>query len=134
MTAAPSVPIMQASGTFFFGFSTASEFCAADSIPRNAHNVSEMLDPMPWPMLSFCGFQASLKVVPLNQNQPMIDSPATGINQIRRMTPMQVAIGADDNQGKNAARYPTAEIAMATLPMASDTKYRKNVRKYPSLP
>jgi hypothetical protein len=31
--------------------------------------------------------------------------------------------------GKNAARYPTAEIAMATLPMASDTKYRKNVRK-----
>src|SRR6476620_12228358 len=128
MTAAPSVPIMQASGTFFFGFSTASEFCAADSIPRNAHNVGEMLDPMPWPMLSFCGFQASLKVVPLNQNQPMIDSPAQGmmtphtviapifpvmpgppklaivVSQISMMTPMHVAIGADDNHGKKAAR------------------------------
>ena len=128
MTAAPSVPIMHASGTFFFGFSTASEFCAADSIPRNAQSVSEMLEPMPCPMLSFCGFQASLKVVPLNQNQPISDSHATGmmtphtviapifpvtpgppklatvVSQISRMTPMQVAIGVDDNHGKNAAR------------------------------
>ena len=47
MTAAPSVPNMQASGTSRFGFSTAAEFCAADSMPRNAHSVSEMLEPMP---------------------------------------------------------------------------------------
>ena len=47
MTAAPSVPNMQASGTLRFGFSTAAEFCAADSMPRNAHSVSEMLEPMP---------------------------------------------------------------------------------------
>src|SRR6476620_1546040 len=144
MTAAPSVPNMQASGTFFFGFSTASEFCAADSMPRKAHRVSEMLDPMPLAMLRCCGFQASLKVDDLNQNQPMIESPATGmmtphtvtapilpvmlgppklamlVSQIRTITPMQVAIGADDSHGMKAARYPTAEMAMATLPIASD--------------
>src|SRR6476469_426100 len=128
MTAAPSVPSMQASGTFFFGFSTASEFCAADSMPRNAHSVSEMLEPMPLPMLMPCGFQASWKTVDLNQNQPISDRPATGmitphtviapvlpvmpgppklatvVSQIRMMTPMQVAIGVDDNHGTNAAR------------------------------
>src|SRR6478735_1661028 len=85
MTAAPRVPSMQASGTFFFGFSTASEFCAADSMPRKAHSVSEMLDPMPSPMLMPFGFHAAAKVSPLNQNQPMIDRPATGM-----MTPQTV--------------------------------------------
>ena len=40
---------MQASGTSRFGFSTAAEFCAADSMPRKAHSVSEMLEPMPSP-------------------------------------------------------------------------------------
>src|SRR5688572_2311068 len=85
MTAAPSVPSMQASGTFFFRFSTASEFCAADSMPRNAHRVSEMLEPMPSARLSLFGFHAALNVAPLNQNQPMIDKPATGM-----MTPHTV--------------------------------------------
>src|SRR5690242_9791656 len=97
-------------------------------MPRNAHRVSEMLDPMPCPMLMCFGFHASLKVAPLNQNQPMIDRPATGmmtphtviapifpvmpgppklaivVSQINMMTPMHVAIGADDNHGKNAVR------------------------------
>ena len=49
MTAAPSVPSMHAIGTLRLGFSTASEFCAADSMPRNAQSVSEMLEPMPSP-------------------------------------------------------------------------------------
>src|SRR6188474_3206448 len=85
MTAAPSVPKRQASGTFFFGFSTADEFCAADSMPRKAHRVSEMLEPMPAPMLMPCGFQAAAKVSLLNQNQPMMDIAPTGM-----MTPHTV--------------------------------------------
>src|SRR5262245_45806152 len=70
---------MQASGTLRFGFSTASEFCAADSMPRNAHSVSAMLEPMPSATLMPCGFHACAKVAPLNQNQPMTDRPATGM-------------------------------------------------------
>src|SRR5882672_28608 len=85
MKAAPSVPKRHASGTFFFGSSTASEFCAADSMPRNAHNVSEMLEPMPAPMLIPFGFQAAANVSELNQNQPISDSRPTG-----RMTPQTV--------------------------------------------
>src|SRR5262245_37638379 len=146
MTAAPRVPNMQASGTLRFGLSTASEFCAADSIPRNAHSVSEILDPIPWPMLRPCGFHAAENVDLLNQNQPMSESSPTGrmtpqtvtapmrpvtegppklatvVSQSSAITPRQVAIGADESHGMNEARYPTAEIAMATLPMASERK------------
>src|SRR5678815_2241244 len=128
MKAAPSVPSMQASGTLRFGFSPAAEFCAADSIPRNAHKVSEMLDPIPWAMLSPWGFQAAAKVSLLNQNQPMIDSSPTGrmtphtviepmrpvtlgppklanvVSQSSPITPMQVAIGVDESHGKKPAR------------------------------
>ena len=38
------------------------------------------------------------------------------------MTPSVVAIGVEESQGKNVARYPTAEIPMATLPIASERK------------
>src|SRR5262245_55827734 len=119
---------MQASGTLRLGFSTASEFCAADSMPRNAQSVSAMLEPTPWPTLSPLGFQAARKVSELNQNQPISDRPATGmmtpqtviapirpvtvgppklatvVSQISPTTPMQVAIGVDESQGKNVAR------------------------------
>src|SRR3954467_996549 len=152
MTAAPSVPNMQASGTSRFGFSTAAEFCAADSMPRNAHSVSEMLDPMPCARLSPPGFHAAANPLGLNQNQPMIDSNPTGmmtphtvidpmrpvmlgppkfaavVSHKSAMTLMQVAIGVALSQGKNDARYPTAEMPIATLPIASDRKYRKNTR------
>src|SRR5512144_1947160 len=128
MAAAPSVPNMQASGTSRFGFSTASEFCAADSMPRKAHSVSAMLEPMPAPRVMPFGFHASMKTPPLNQNQPMIDRPATGmitpqtvtepilpvsdgppkfaavVSQISAITLMQVAIGVADIAGKNPAR------------------------------
>src|SRR6476646_8585284 len=128
MTAAPSVPNIQASGTFRLGFSTASEFCAADSMPRNAHKVSAMLEPMPCSKVYPWGFHAAANVAGLNQNQPMSDSRPTGmmtpqtvtepirpvqlgppkfatvVNQSKAMTPMQVATGVDDSQGKNAAR------------------------------
>src|SRR6478752_4025618 len=128
MAAAPSVPNMHASGTLRFGFSTASEFCAADSMPRKAHSVSEMLDPMPSPMLMPWGFHAAAKVSPLNQNQPMTDRPATGmmtphtvtepilpvidgppklaavVSQISAITLTQVAIGVADMPGKKPAR------------------------------
>src|SRR6478736_3542778 len=70
---------MQASGTSRFGFSTAAEFCAADSMPRNAHNVSEMLEPMPCAMLKPCGFHASANVAELNQNQPISEIAPTGM-------------------------------------------------------
>src|SRR5689334_10013424 len=125
MTAAPSVPNRQASGTFFLGFSTASEFCAADSMPRNAHSVSEMLEPMPWPRLNPCGFQAAPKVSLLNQNQPMMERSPTGritphtviapilpvtlgppklatvVSHRSEITLRQVAIGVADIPGKN---------------------------------
>src|SRR5215217_5895491 len=85
MTAAPTVPNMQASGTFRFGFSTAPDACAADSSPRNAHSVSEMLEPMPPIRLSPCGFQAAANVCLLNQNHPMVEIRPTG-----RITPHTV--------------------------------------------
>src|SRR5687767_4533253 len=128
MTAAPSVPNMQASGTSRLGFSTAAEFCAADSMPRNAHSVREMLDPMPAPMLRPCGFHAALNVSALNQNQPMMQRRPTGrmtpqtvtepilpvtlgppkfanvVSHSSAITPTQVAIGVDDSHGTNDAR------------------------------
>src|SRR4051812_10124752 len=137
---------MQANGTSRFGFSTALEFCAADSMPRNAQSVSAMLDPMPSPSDSPFGFQACANVSELNQNQPMIEMPATGmmtpqtvmlpsfpvmpgppkfatvVSQSSAISPTQVAIGVDASHGKKPARYPTAEMPMATLPMASDRK------------
>src|SRR3954471_17697239 len=84
-TAAPSVPNRHARGTSRFGFSTAAEFCAADSIPRKAQSVSEMLDPMPAASERPLGFQASANTCPLNQNHPMIDRIPTGM-----MTPQTV--------------------------------------------
>ena len=83
---------------------------------------------------------------PLNQNQPMIERRPTGritphtvtdpirpvtrgppklatvVNQTRPITPIQVATGVDDSRGKNVARYPTAEIAIATFPIANEKK------------
>ncbi len=85
MTAAPSVPNRQASGTSRLGFSTASEFCAADSMPRKAQSVSAMLEPMPSPSDRPCGFHAAAKVSELNQNQPMNERLPTGM-----MTPQTV--------------------------------------------
>src|SRR5688572_9168116 len=123
MTAAPSVPNRQASGTSRFGFSTAAEFCAADSMPRKAHKVSEMLEPRPCPIERPCGFQAAPNVSALNQNQPMMERAPTGmmtpqtviepmrpvtlgppklatvVSQSRAITPMQVAIGLEDSHG-----------------------------------
>ena len=130
MTAAPRVPNMHASGTSRFGFSTAAEFWAADSMPRNAQSVSEMLEPIPAPRLSPCGFQAAAKVSPLNQNQPMNERKPTGrmtphtviepifpvtrgppklatvVSQISPMTPMVVAIGVEESQGMKRRQVP----------------------------
>src|SRR5262249_34545911 len=128
MTAAPSVPNKHASGTSRFGFSTAAEFCAADSIPRNAHKVSAMLEPMPCSKLYPWGFHAAANVAGLNQHKPMRDNSPTGmmtpqpviepmrpvqlgppkfatvVNQSSAITPTHVATGVEDNHGKNAAR------------------------------
>src|SRR6185503_4530580 len=146
MKAAPSVPNMQARGTSRFGFSTAPEFWAADSMPRKAQSVSAMLEPMPAPRLIPWGFQAAAKIAPLNQNQPKTESRPTGmitphtvtdpmrpvmagppklatvVSQRSAITPRQVAIGVAVSAGANPARYPRAEMAMATFPMARDRK------------
>src|SRR3954451_24613175 len=118
---------MQASGTSRFGFSTASEFCAADSMPRNAHSVRAMLEPMPSKSGMPLGFQDCAKMSPLNQNQPMSDRPATGtitphtvtapifpviegppklatvVSQMSAITLTHVAIGVADMPGKKPA-------------------------------
>src|SRR3954451_865480 len=118
--AAPSVPNMQASGTLRLGVSTASEFCAADSIPRKAQRVSEMLEPMPCSRVRLLGFQASAKIDRLKYSQPMIESRPTGmmtphtviapmrpvrlgppkfatvVSQSRAITPRQVTIGVEE--------------------------------------
>src|SRR5262245_10643139 len=135
---------MQASGTLRFGFSTASEFWAADSMPRNAHSVSAMLEPTPWPKLRPCGFQAAANVDGWNQNQPISDSPATGmmtphtvtepirpvirappklatvVSQIKAITEAHVATGVALSHGKKLDRYPIAEMPIATFPIASE--------------
>src|SRR5581483_9894736 len=116
---------MQASGTLRFGFSTAPDACAADSRPRKAQSVSEMLDPRPPIRVRPFGFQAAENVAPLNQNQPMIEISPTGritphtvtapmrpvmpgppklaivVSHNSAMTPIVVAIGVDSSQGKN---------------------------------
>src|SRR5690348_1611566 len=95
-----------------------------------------------------CGVHADANVALLNHSHPNTDSRPTGritphtvidpmrpvivgppklamvVSQSRPMTPMHVAIGVADSQGKNPARYPTAEMAIATLPIASERKYR----------
>ena len=54
---------------------------------------------------------------------------ATVVSQRSPITPMVVATVVEESQGKKEARYPTAEIAMATLPIASEMKYRKKTMK-----
>src|ERR1700758_4803022 len=119
---------MQASGTSRFGFSTADAFCEADSMPRKAHSVSEMLEPMPFNRLRSLGFQAAAKVWLLNQIQPAIEMKPTGritphtvtepilpvrlgppklatvVSHSSAMTLMQLMAGVDDSTGKKAAR------------------------------
>ena len=105
-----------------------------------------MLETMPSPKLSPLGFQAASKVSELNQNQPANERNPTGmitpqtvidpilpvtlgppkfatvVSQSKAITPMQVMIGVDDSKGRNADRYPSAEMAIATLPIARDRK------------
>ncbi len=57
--------------------------------------------------------------------RPVIEGPpklATVVSQSSAITPMQVAIGVAVSAGENDARYPSAEIAMATFPIARDRK------------
>src|SRR5512137_1539645 len=117
---------MQARGTSRLGFSTCEAFCDADSMPRKAHSVSEMLDPMPSNTLRPFGFQAAAKVSLLNQIQPAVAMKPTGritpqtvtepilpvrlgppklatvVSHSSAMTPMQLITGEDDSTGKNA--------------------------------
>src|SRR5687767_4711536 len=158
MTAAPAVPNRHAKGTSRFGFSTAAEFCAADSSPRNAQSVSAILDPIPSPQLMPFGFHAAANVAGSNHTQPITEISPTGrmmpqtvmapirpvsagppklaivVSQSRPIAARQVASGVDDNEGMNAERYPTPEIATATFAIAIDRKYKKNTWKYPDLP
>ena len=97
-------------------------------MPRKAHSVSAMLEPIPSPRLSPWGFHAAEKVSDLNQNQPRKDRKPTGrmtpqtvmepilpvtlgppkfamvVSQSSPMTPMVVATAVEDSQGKKEAR------------------------------
>ncbi len=97
-------------------------------MPRKAHSVSEMLEPMPSTRLMPFGFHAAPKVAPLNQNQPAIDRKPTGritpqtvtepilpvrlgppklatvVSHSSAMTLMQLSTGVDAIHGKKAAR------------------------------
>src|SRR5688572_18581757 len=97
-------------------------------MPRKAHNVSDMLEPMPSAMLRPFGFHAWAKVSLLNQNQPIRQSEPTGritphtvtepifpvtlgppklatvVSHRRPITLMHVVMGVDDSIGKNVAR------------------------------
>ena len=55
--------------------SKASEFCAANSIPRKAHKVSHMLERMPCSRVSLSGSQGFRECRGAEpQSQPMIES------------------------------------------------------------
>src|SRR5262245_17228525 len=97
-------------------------------MPRKAHRVSEMLEPIPCSRVSLLGFQAAAKVEELNHSQPMIDSRPTGmitpqtviepmrpvrlgppklasvVSQRSAITPIQVMIGVEERIGKKPAR------------------------------
>ena len=97
-------------------------------MPRNAHNVSVMLEPKPSVMLRPWGFQACANVSGLNQNQPISEIMPTGmmtpqtvivpilpvtlgppkfatvVSHNRAITPMHVVTGVEDSHGKNPAR------------------------------
>ena len=94
-------------------------------MPRKAHRVSEMLEPMPCSRVRLLGFQASENVARLNHSQPMTESSPTGmmtpqtviapmrpvrlgppkfatvVSQSRAITPMQVIIGVEESAGKS---------------------------------
>src|SRR5690606_11164696 len=156
-TAAPSVPNRQASGTVRLGSSTASEAWAADSMPRKAHRVRGIALPMASEIGRLFGFQAAASTSGLNQNQPMMLKPATGmitpqtviapilpvmpgppklatvVSQSKPTVPMNSGMAPLPSQGTNDVMYPTAEMATATLAMASERKYRYEHRKNPDL-
>ncbi len=97
-------------------------------MPRNAHSVSVMLEPMPAARLIPLGFHAAANVPASNQNQPKIESRPTGmmtphtvtaprrpvrpgppklaivVSHSSTITPMQVATGVDDSHGRNGVR------------------------------
>ncbi|MNP57653.1 hypothetical protein D3C76_1524980 [compost metagenome] len=52
---------------------------AADSMPRNAHRVRGMALPMASEIGSWLGFQAAMRISGLNQYQPKMLKPATGM-------------------------------------------------------
>src|SRR4029079_19728272 len=107
---------------------SAEDCCAADSMRRKAHRVSEMLEPMPCSRVRLLGFQASENVARLNHRQPMTESNPTGmmtpqtvtapmrpvrlgppkfatvVSPSNAITPRQVMIGVAERNGKKPAR------------------------------
>ena len=143
---------MHASGTSRFGFSTAEAFCDADSMPRKAHSVSAMEEPMPSAMLMPFGFHAAAKVSALNQIQPAIAMKPTGritpqtvtepmrpvqlgppkfatvVNHSSAITPTHVAIGVADSAGKTLLAVSTLSADLrGQLKKTSDVNAAKQV-------
>src|SRR3990167_8389957 len=126
-------------------------------MPRKAHSVRGIALLMASEMGSSLGFHAAASTSGLNQNQPMMHKPATGmmtphtviapilpvmpgppklatvVNQSKPTVPMNNGMAPLPSHGRNDVMYPTAEMATATLAMASERKYRYEQRKNPDL-
>ena len=85
MTAAPSVPNMQASGTSRFGFSTAAEFCAAEFHAEEGPQGQRDARTHALRKAQSLRIPGRRERLGLNQNQPMSESRPTGM-----MTPQTV--------------------------------------------
>ena len=79
MMATPRVLTKVAIGTDFFGFSTASMLTAADSSPKKDHKVRAMELPTASLSPRLLGFHEASQVAGLNQCQPMMEMPRTGM-------------------------------------------------------
>src|SRR5215208_5291119 len=128
------------------GFSITPAETAALSMPMYAQSAIEAARLMPWALLPPLTFQALWKVSGLNQNQPRAAMPRIGIRarlmvQVasapttrgpRMFAKVSIQItpavtttlaGGFSMAGKNSARYPTAAMAMAMLPIQLPNQY-----------
>src|SRR4051794_7990002 len=129
-----------ARGMLRFGFSMTPAETAALSIPMYAQSAIDAARLTLWALLPPLTFQALWKICGLNQNQPSSAIPRIGISARlmvhvssapttrgpRMLANVRIQITAAVTKtlsggfwmaGKNSARYPTAAMAMAMLPI-----------------
>src|SRR5690606_1906572 len=90
---------------------TTSALAHADSSPRKAHSVMALEEPTAAKTGTWCGFQELTYSVGLNQNEPMMHIPTTGI-----MTPQTVILLTSPVQ---RATPKLATVQIHTTPMVA---------------